>query len=196
MRRIVVGIHFAVAIYLSLSPAASALTLTIDFNSISGWTIPGGPGGDRYEQDGFLVQTEDGVANPNSPALGRWEWTNGQFCNFGGCSTIPHTTIITFLGGTGLFDLNTVQIVNNLSGMTFTADGGQSATFQGNDFGVKTLNFQDITTLRIDISSGAGAYQSIDNLVVTPVPEPSVALLAALGLLGLAAGGRMGTRAA
>jgi hypothetical protein len=170
-----------------------AQAITVDF-SLANFVDRGGAAGlDSYTEDDLVVELIDvtHAIDANSPVVDRWRW---RAHNHGGTEGFHHSpTLITFSGGT--FDLVSILVVENevvagSSDLVFEADGGAILSTRNSgliDFSVLP-EFQNISFLRITTPAHAtfGGNVSIDNINFA-VPEPSTALLLALGLMGLAA---------
>lgn len=174
---------------ISLCVPATSWATNIDFSSGT-WNLAAA-NSDSYAQNLFLVSTANGAVDPNSPANGTWGWGNHTVCTIG-CGTTTNTTTVTYNQGLDFFDFLKVTILENDAGMTFTADGGHSITFAAGDVGLKTLNWKGISVLQITHAEGTSvcgscyAYDYIDNLQMSAVPEPGVPALLSIGLVGFA----------
>jgi hypothetical protein len=171
----------ALALTLLMTGPSAALTV-LDFSSGT-WDLAA-TNGDFHSQASFLVATDDGAVDPNSPADGTWGWGDSRSCDAFGCGApLVHLATVTFNQGLDFFDFLRVTILENPGGMTFTADGGLSMTFPSGDIGLKMLNWTDISVLQIHNlavptrlqGSNNIVYAYIDNLQL--VPEPTTALL-------------------
>lgn len=184
MKGSLAAVMFAAACAFSSHTAAVSL---IDFSSGT-WDLPSAAG-DFYHQEGFTVQSPNGAVDPASIGLQQWEWQN--FCQAACGPTIFNPTTVSFMQGAEFFDFVSFTIISNLGGIRVNADGGLQATFMANDVGLKKLNWNNVSVLvftnLLGPTIGARRDAAIDSIRVSPIPEPTTAMLFVLGALGLLA---------
>lgn len=178
-----------IALSAALIGSASATTITAG----------GGTGGAQF-------YTSQGSILTNATTTFRaGTWNGSVFTAFGTADPTPIviSTVVPTLAGrwsAGFTDNNTVT-ASPFNGqviwfeVTTTLDGGGTAYFSGtpvfpntnNGVGDSlTYNSTSLLTLGTGSTAGSRAYQAGDGrIIIGVVPEPSVALLGALGALGL-----------
>ncbi|MEP4077512.1 PEP-CTERM sorting domain-containing protein [Haloferula sp.] len=178
-----------IALIGSLLAAATANGTTV--------TAGGGTGGAQFFTSGGSILT-----NLNSAfATGIWNGTN--FVEFAPLDATPIaiSTIGIFAGRWSGNSADTSNAADAFGGapiwfrVTTDADGGGVAYFSGSEVfpnnggGVGdsiSVNSTTLETLGVGSSAGSRAYQAGDGqIIIGTVPEPSIALLGALGVLGL-----------
>ena len=101
--------------------------------------------------------------------------------------------IITSAGG--LFDLTSFDALSIETGLTLTADTGQTVSFNAGDVGTKIVSFLGITSLTLSNPNlNANDSNNLDNFVFNDVGTAAVPEPAMLGLFGLGALALAGAR--
>ena len=178
---------FSLTALAMISSSATASAATISFDNLPGGTAsPLGP----YEEAGFTV----------TPTFGNWKEAH----NFG--NPLPSVYVedlrstpfgaLSVTGG-GLFTFTSVDLQAYASPVGYEVAGwlGGNQVFSVADNqaagGFSTIaspSQLSIDRLTVDVSSGGAGSFNVDNIKVSPVPEPATAslLVVGLGLIGAA----------
>jgi|SaaInlStandDraft_1057018.scaffolds.fasta_scaffold61105_2 hypothetical protein len=159
---------------IGLIPIISADAATIVFGGVGS-----SPDFSPYSESGFLFTQTAGSGSSISPSeeLG-----------------VEGTVRITRIDG-GLFNLQSLDVVfrNSLDALgTFdleTSNGGIQDLAGVSGYSFSGSGFQGLSWVDLDVVKGEffSDNNTIDNIVLNPIPEPSSALLLGLGALGMVA---------
>ncbi len=150
---------------LLVQSTASAQSVTLDFSSGSFNSARS-----IYQEDGFIVKASHGFHRIPTGNLAWYE--AGSF-------------ITIAAGNSGHFNLNSLTIVSPpFSGLTFESSKGGLLRI-GSITGPLSFDgpaWNDITSVKISQTYSNNILNQIDNIVLTPVPEPASLLLMISGL--------------
>lgn len=126
-----------------------------------------------YSESGFTVQASHGFHTVN---LGTLAWYEGD-------------NTITIASDSDYFDLVQLTLANTAySGMIFESSKGGSKSI-GAISGIVNFTgdaWQSISYVKIRSLTGTDILNQVDNIVLTPVPEPAAFILMGLGLAAVA----------
>ncbi len=174
----------------------TSLSATVDFEDL------GVSSGTQYDPPDFAITTSGGFDFVHGPLSGISDlhFPNCYAGQSVACSTelLSHEQVIMSPTGGGVFALSqfdwgsafdeagTWQVIGELF-------GGGSVNFgvalDGRTFTMQTIvlpgTFTNLVSVTFEHIGGVSGAQNVDNIGITPVPEPSTALLLTLGLIGL-----------